>query len=182
MRHAHRWIGGSVGFFMAASLLVHAWTSAPNSVDPIGARMTSSGSTSIATSDFVLRSFALPPGTNGRFFFGPNPSSAPFGNGFRCVGSPSARLPILAVDGLGNAAQSLDFSGVLPVGSYGLSDSSGAAPQRSEAVNSSRPLSAGHANPRSSTSAAPQPITAPHVAAFAPCPRWLSGMTSPKTT
>lgn len=91
---------------------------APNSVDPIGARMTSSGSTSITTNDFVLRAFALPPGTNGRFFFGPNPTLAPFGNGFRCVGSPSARLPVVAVDGTGNAAQAFDVSGVAPVGSF----------------------------------------------------------------
>ena len=66
----------------------------------------------------MLRAFALPPGTNGRFFFGPNQAFATFGNGFLCVGSPSARLPVLAVDGLGKAAQSFDFSGIAPVGSF----------------------------------------------------------------
>lgn len=57
------------------------------------------GSASIAANDLALHAAPLPAISNGLFFFGANAVQAPFGNGVRCVGSPSIRFPSAAAVG-----------------------------------------------------------------------------------
>lgn len=83
--------------------------SAPNSVGP-GAVMDSAGSQSIAANNFYLLASGIPPNTAGIFFYGMNATQVVFGNGYRCVGNPVYRLPIIHADLLGSALMQLDFT------------------------------------------------------------------------
>ena len=65
----------------------------PNSVDPFGAQIGWQGSLRLAQANFVLETTSVPPNTPCLYIFGVNQTQAPFGNGFRCVGSPVLRLP-----------------------------------------------------------------------------------------
>ena len=83
-------------------------TGAPNSVGP-GAVMTTSGSNSVELNNLVLHASGCPALVNGIFFYAPaQQPAAPFGNGFRCVSSPSFRLPMVGTDAGGNASYALD--------------------------------------------------------------------------
>jgi hypothetical protein len=53
---------------------------------------------------------AAVPGQFGIFYFGPNQISTSFGNGVRCVGGQTRRLPVLQADFFGDASLSLDFT------------------------------------------------------------------------
>jgi hypothetical protein len=57
------------------------------------ADFSASGSSSLAANDLALRAAPVPANSNGIFFFGVNAIQTPFGNGVRCVGSPSFRFP-----------------------------------------------------------------------------------------
>lgn len=83
---------------------------APNSYDIFGATMAYSGSTSIATNNFTLVTNGVPPNAACLYFFGPNQTFAPFGNGYRCVGNPTTRLPIMNASPFGDAAYTLNFT------------------------------------------------------------------------
>jgi len=85
-------------------------TAGPNSVSVLGGYMSHSGS--IVVSDNNLSLSASPvPNTIGLFFFGPNQTSVPFGQGFRCVANPLVRLsPPTFVSG-NVATRVLDFQG-----------------------------------------------------------------------
>jgi hypothetical protein len=52
-----------------------------------GAKMSASGSTSVAADDLVLTVSGVPSGKNGIVYMGGGPNAAPFGNGLRCVKS-----------------------------------------------------------------------------------------------
>jgi subtilisin family serine protease len=92
-------------------------STSPNSFGP-GARIDSSGTTSVAAADLQLAASGCPPGVLGLFFYGDVETSLPFGNGVRCVGgSPSTyRFPPVVVDSLGLAMLDVDF-GAPPAGS-----------------------------------------------------------------
>ncbi len=110
---------GRLNLFKAASA-ISAWggcvggtstycQASPNSYG-LGAKIWGSGSTSLANNDFGLVVVAAVPNEPGLFYYGPNQISAPFGDGFRCVGGTLFRLnpPVLA-DGFGDVARAVDF-------------------------------------------------------------------------
>jgi glucose/arabinose dehydrogenase len=76
---------------------------APNSIGP-GAQMGFSGSVSIAANDLVIEASDVPPGEFGIFIYGPFRIQAPFGDGYRCVGSPMRLLPVQQTTPAGTAA------------------------------------------------------------------------------
>jgi choice-of-anchor B domain-containing protein len=84
-------------------------TGAPNSVGA-GALIGHSGSTSLANNDLVLSVSGLLPGGPGLFFYGPDQSSLPFGEGLRCVDGQLIRLSAQFADVLGLLDRSIDFS------------------------------------------------------------------------
>jgi len=81
----------------------------PNSVGA-GAIIDSAGSLSISTNNFRLQAYDAPPNASALFFFGPNETFAPFGNGFRCIGSPVTRFPVVQLDAFGAVTYVLDFT------------------------------------------------------------------------
>jgi len=81
----------------------------PNSVNAVGAVMAFAGSQSVANNDLVLLAGGCPPNTSGIFYFGANETFAVFGNGFRCIGSPTFRLGIIQANVFGDAVQSLNI-------------------------------------------------------------------------
>jgi hypothetical protein len=87
---------------------------APNSVGP-GARISASGSISLALETFTLHVGGCPPNRPGLFYLGESEIQLPFGDGFRCIGGATARvLPVVTTDGAGAASVTLDFD--LPYG------------------------------------------------------------------
>jgi hypothetical protein len=84
--------------------------SAPNSYDPNGVVMGYAGSTYISNNDFVLQAFGVPPLKAGLFFYGANQAQVTFGNGYRCVGSPFTRLPLINANDLGDMYYPVDFN------------------------------------------------------------------------
>ncbi len=84
--------------------------SSPNSVGP-GAVISYYGSRSRSTNDFHLLTSGLPPNGFGLYFYGQNEVLTPFGNGYRCVGSPVVRLPVMQANTFGDAVQDLNLTG-----------------------------------------------------------------------
>ena len=88
-------------------------STAPNSVGA-GATIGFSGSTSVAQDDFTLSVSGALPGGTGLFYYGPQTIQAPFGDGFRCVGSGSVgtfRLrPPVTANGSGDGSYSVDYA------------------------------------------------------------------------
>ncbi len=89
---------------------------APNSVNANGATMNWTGSSSVAANDFVLEAFGMPPFKSGLFFYGQTQAQVPFGNGFRCVGSPLTRLPLIQSNDLGDMYFPLDLTNLPAAG------------------------------------------------------------------
>ncbi len=82
---------------------------APNSAGA-GARIASSGSTSLAANGLVLEVSGSLPSGQGLFFYGPNRIQTPFGDGLRCVGGTSFRLlPPVQADAQGRVTRTLDL-------------------------------------------------------------------------
>jgi endonuclease/exonuclease/phosphatase family metal-dependent hydrolase len=81
----------------------------PNSVGA-GAVMDSAGSLSVSTNNLALIAYDAPPNASALYFYGPNETQVPFGNGWRCIGSPVTRLGILVIDALGTAFLPLDLT------------------------------------------------------------------------
>ncbi len=82
----------------------------PNSAGTHAA-ISNSGSTSVSTNDFGLQVTGAAPAQFGLFFYAANQSSAPFGNGYLCVGGQLFRLtPAQLTDAGGNAARLIDFT------------------------------------------------------------------------
>ena len=84
----------------------------PNSVGA-GALIGSSGSASVAADNLVLSITGAPAAKSGLFFFGAIPLQTAFGDGVRCVASPTLRLPIIQTDGNGVATYALDLTNPL---------------------------------------------------------------------
>jgi len=83
-------------------------STSPNSAGP-GATIGASGSASIAANDLVLEVASAPPGQFGLFFYGPDATQVPVGDGFLCVGGKTARLPVTVADGAGSVTWPLDL-------------------------------------------------------------------------
>ncbi len=86
----------------------------PNSVGA-GARMGSSGSTSLFTNDLVLEVSDCPANQFGLFFYGTSQVQLPVGDGNLCVGGGLVRLPVVQTDAMGQASFPLDVN-ALPGG------------------------------------------------------------------
>ncbi|MCB9916323.1 MAG: PQQ-dependent sugar dehydrogenase [Planctomycetes bacterium] len=88
-------------------------TAAPNSVGP-GCFLGTGGSVSLSSNDFTLVASAAAPNKPGLFYYGPNQISAPFGDGFRCVGGGSLGIfrlsPPVTADAFGDAGRAVDFT------------------------------------------------------------------------
>jgi len=81
----------------------------PNSTG-VAATMGWNGTTRIGQNDFRVGAFNLPPSTLGLFFYGQNAAQQPFGNGYRCVGSPLFRLGVQSASVFGDAERTIDFT------------------------------------------------------------------------
>ena len=66
------------------------------------------GTTSVAANDLVLTVDGATPDRFGLFFYGPEQTSVPFGDGLRCVDGTLFRLPVVLTDGAGSAASAVD--------------------------------------------------------------------------
>ncbi|MEL6906784.1 MAG: SdrD B-like domain-containing protein, partial [Planctomycetota bacterium] len=81
----------------------------PNSIG-LGARLFAQGSTSISANDFELVALESVPFTFGIFFYGPDATDLPFGEGRLCVGGSIVRLlPAVAATAFGDAVRPIDF-------------------------------------------------------------------------
>jgi hypothetical protein len=76
-----------------------------------GAIMYWQGSTLISANNLLISASVCPPGQNGIFFYGPNQTQVPFGNGFMCVAGGVTRLPVQTIDAFGEAALAFDVTG-----------------------------------------------------------------------
>jgi len=75
-----------------------------------GSSMAFAGSASISANDGFLSAHLAPAGQFGIFYYGPNQIQTAFGNGFRCVGGQTVRLPLLTTDAFGSANLALDLT------------------------------------------------------------------------
>ncbi len=73
------------------------------------------GTNHISSNNFVLYAFNLPPNKTGLFFFSQTQTLVPFGNGWRCVGSPLTRLPATTSNSFGDLTWPLNLN-ALPGG------------------------------------------------------------------
>ncbi len=88
----------------ACSGLVQAYCqTAPNS-NGNGARIDSNGATSVSANALTLLVTGAAANQSGLFYYGPNETQIPFGDGFRCVGGTTFRLlPVATTDSFGDA-------------------------------------------------------------------------------
>ncbi|MFT4541894.1 MAG: hypothetical protein ACI835_004356 [Planctomycetota bacterium] len=89
----------------------------------LGALMCGGGSPSVSADDLTLSASALPPGQFGVFFMGGGQIRAPFGDGFRCVGSTAGQTihrfnpPMSSgAQGVANLAGAISGSGQISAG------------------------------------------------------------------
>jgi hypothetical protein len=79
------------------------------------AEMGSCGSSSITANDLTLVATHCPLNKNGFFFYGYVEDHTMFGNGWRCVGSPIARLkPVINTGPTGTATRLIDYGNLPP--------------------------------------------------------------------
>ncbi|MCP3920832.1 MAG: hypothetical protein GY711_35340 [bacterium] len=65
---------------------------------------------SVAQNEVQLQALFLPSQTPGLFYHGPDQVQLPMGDGFRCVGGPLFRLPVVVSNDTGQAFFDLDLS------------------------------------------------------------------------
>ncbi len=81
----------------------------PNSVGP-GALIGWTGSASVSANDLVLQADGCPPGKPAIFFYGPQQTQIPFGNGKLCVTGGAFRLQVTQIDPTGTVTHALDIT------------------------------------------------------------------------
>jgi hypothetical protein len=82
-----------------------------------GASIGWSGSAGVAANDLVLEITAAAVSKPGIFYYGPNQVQVAFGDGYRCVGGSTKRLPVVFTDGFGDVSYALDLNSTsLPSG------------------------------------------------------------------
>jgi hypothetical protein len=87
----------------------------PNSAGR-GAKMSASGSASVSAAQLALHAQGCPTSVLGIFYYGTQPIELPFGNGLRCVGGSTFRLPVLSTSASGAATYDLDYGASVPAG------------------------------------------------------------------
>ena len=80
-----------------------------------GSVMGYQGSASISANDLFISAILAPSSQFGVFYYGPNQIQTAFGNGWRCVGGQTIRLPLLTTDAFGTGSLTLDLTN-LPQG------------------------------------------------------------------
>ncbi len=98
-----------ITFAVEPTNVVSYCSSAPNS-NGTSASMDHAGSTLVAANDFQLTALGAVPNVPGLFFYGPNESSTPFGDGTLCVGGQIARFDATTTDSQGLASVAVDFT------------------------------------------------------------------------
>ena len=81
-------------------------TNSSGSAGAIGA----TGTPSVSANDLVLTAWAVPSNQPGVFFYAPNQTQVPFGDGYRCAGGGIHRLSITSTTIWGDARFPLDIS------------------------------------------------------------------------
>ena len=84
-------------------------SSAPNSLEAEGT-ISATGSTSVSANDLVLVAEGVPAGQFGIFYYGPGQIQLLFGEGYRCVGGGTGRLPVVQIDSQFTALWPLDIT------------------------------------------------------------------------
>jgi hypothetical protein len=82
---------------------------AANSNGP-GALIGWSGSNSVSANDLVLQVTGAATTVSGIFFYGPNQTQVPFGDGFLCLSGSLQRLPVVVTSLAGNASYAIDLT------------------------------------------------------------------------
>ena len=81
----------------------------PNS-SGASAAILNTGSLSVGDNDFTLEAVSCATSQFGIFYYGPNQLSTSFGDGVRCVGGQTKRLPVVQTDGFGDVSYEVDLS------------------------------------------------------------------------
>ncbi|MFT5051088.1 MAG: hypothetical protein ACI8QZ_002496 [Chlamydiales bacterium] len=81
-----------------------------------GAFMAIDGSQQVPDNNFSVEVYQAPPDKFGLFFYGPSQIQVVFGDGFRCVGGMTKRLPVVQTDFLGYAFYTLNLATLPDVG------------------------------------------------------------------
>ncbi len=89
--------------------------SEPNSSGAAGV-ISASGSFVVGDNDLHLSATGVASNQPGIFYYGPNQTQIPFGNGFRCIGGSVVRLPVVWSDGAGNSSYDPDLTNLPPGG------------------------------------------------------------------
>ena len=112
------WIGQVLYDNCVAVAPTNFCTAAPNSSNPAGATMASSGTNSIARNDFVLQTFGVPPNKTCLYLYAQDQTGfAPFGNGYRCINPPFFRVnPATTSDFVGDVYDPLDLNSLPAAG------------------------------------------------------------------
>ncbi len=102
--------GNSVSVLLSSSVNPQTYcTGAPNTAGA-GARISSTGSVSIAANDLVLHITGAPALVNGLFFLGQTAQATPYYGGIMCVGQPIARVgPTQMTNANGATSRALDL-------------------------------------------------------------------------
>jgi hypothetical protein len=110
-------VQGFPGFNITCPTPTTFCTAAGNSFDPNGAQIAFTGTTNVSLNNFTIAASSLPPNKTGLFFYGQNQTAqVPFGNGFRCIGSPLFRLPATTSNIFGDISFELDMNSLPPGG------------------------------------------------------------------
>ena len=96
--------------FVCGCAAVTTYCAATPTTSGLPASIGWSGSTSVFANTFTLHVTDGPALQNGRFYYGPNAISLPFGDGLRCVGGGTYRLAPLTLDANGAASQAVAFN------------------------------------------------------------------------
>ncbi len=120
---AHEYLpGGSswntwIQSFSTSDPLQTYCSTSPNSVGP-GATISATGSTSASANDLTLTAQGAPSNVPGLFFYGPNETQTPLGNGWLCVSGSIQRFPVTTTDGLGSASYLVNNLGPFVNGAF----------------------------------------------------------------
>ena len=108
---------GRVQIWGGADFSAYSFCTAATNSTGSAALISSTGSLSTAAGSFTLVTSGCPANKTARYFYGPTATGPVlFGNGWRCIGSPFYRLPLLTTSATGVGSFTLDFNALPPSG------------------------------------------------------------------